>query len=253
VFGRFVGPPARVELERFFFLDDADRELVARRRGEHNRLGFALQLGTVRFLGTFLADPLDVPTPVVDFLAEQLGVLDASVVKAYGERPATQWEHTAEIRAVFGYRVFSEVGAAEGLREFLSARPWTRIEPSRALFEVAVGWLREHRVLLPGVHALAKLVAEVRTAPTDQLYEVVAAAAAEADVELPRRLDELLLVPAGSRVSELERLRRGPTRVSGQAMVAALHRVSELVGIGAGGLELSGVPANWLEALAGTV
>lgn len=71
-FGRFGEVPSQAELERFFFLDDADRELVGRHRGEHNRLGFSLQLATVRYLGTFLADPLKVPTAVVDFLAPQL-------------------------------------------------------------------------------------------------------------------------------------------------------------------------------------
>ena len=66
-YGRFAGPPSRTELERFFFLNDRDRELVNVRRRQHTRLGFAVQLGTVRFLGTFLPDPLDVPTQVVAY------------------------------------------------------------------------------------------------------------------------------------------------------------------------------------------
>jgi hypothetical protein len=88
-FGRFVGPPSRSQLERCFLLDDDDLVLVGRRRSDTMKLGFGVQLGTVRYLGTFLADPVDVPTVVVDYVAEQLGIADASCIKAYGERPKT--------------------------------------------------------------------------------------------------------------------------------------------------------------------
>jgi hypothetical protein len=217
-FGRFTEAPSQADLDRFFLLDDADLERIGRRRGAHNRLGFSLQMTTMRYLGTFLSDPLAVPTPVIDFLAEQLGIADPSFIKQYAARPATQWEHTAELRKELGYRNFSDPEANAQLRAFLAARAWTRIEPSKALFDAAVRWLRERRVLLPGVHALAKLVVEIRTAAETRVWDTITAAAAAADPVLPGRLDGLLKVPHGARVSELERFRRGPTRVSGREL-----------------------------------
>jgi hypothetical protein len=41
--GRFTGSPDQSTVERFFFLDDADRDVVATKRGDHNRLGFSAQ------------------------------------------------------------------------------------------------------------------------------------------------------------------------------------------------------------------
>ncbi len=161
-FGRFSGVPTQEQLERYFLLDDADRALVGRRRGDQNRLGFSVQLTTGRFLGTFLADPLEVPWVVVEFVAAQLGIADPSRVKGYGSRLPTKHEHAREIRDAVGYRDFSE--AEVELRAWLEARLWATPERPGVMFDRATAWLVERRVLLPGASVLARLVTSAREA-----------------------------------------------------------------------------------------
>jgi len=107
-------------LERFFFLDDEDRKLIAKRRGDHNRLGFALQMCTVRYIGLFLEDPLAVPWPVTD-----LEVEDVSQIKRYTERKPTQYEHAWEIREAYGYHLYEDHAPGRNFRAFLHGRAWT--------------------------------------------------------------------------------------------------------------------------------
>ena len=85
-YGRFVGEPSSDDLTRYFYLDDADRSAIDLKRGQLNRLGYALQLTTVRFLGTFLENPTEVPESVVRTLAQQLQIdhppIDATDIAA---------------------------------------------------------------------------------------------------------------------------------------------------------------------------
>ncbi len=102
-FGRYGDSVSQADLEQFFYLDDADLKLMAGLRGDHNRLGFSVQLATARFAGRFLADPLEgVPTEVINYLAGQLRIADPSCVKKYAQREPTHREHAGKIQKALG-------------------------------------------------------------------------------------------------------------------------------------------------------
>ncbi len=245
-YGRYAAEPLdQAVLERFFFLDDADRDLVAKRRGDHNRLGFALQLVTVRHVGAFLADPLDVPLAVLGYVAAQLGVADPSCVKRYTERDKTRLEHQWEIAGVDGFASFASAEA--GLVQWLDDEAWTTGDGPRALFYAAVAWLREGKVLLPGVTTLVELLATVRQAAEDRLYDTLATSVTAAQA---RSLEAILEVPEGRRRSQLDLWRRGERGTTGRGMVLALDRVAEIAGLGMREADIASVPTRRVIELA---
>ena len=155
------------------------------------------QLVTVRWLGTFLEDPLDVPGAVLDFVALQVGVADPSQVKQYTERTKTRFDHQWEIRRVYGLREFTDVEAE--FAGWVAARSWTSGDGPKAIFLEGMAWLRERKVLLPGATTLARLVAKVRDDTTRRLWGEL-----ERLLTTGQRfvLDQLLEVWPGSRVSD---------------------------------------------------
>ncbi|MFI6742756.1 DUF4158 domain-containing protein [Nonomuraea sp. NPDC050451] len=136
--------------------------LIGKRRGDHSRLGFALQVVTVRHLGMFLADPLDVPVELVDYLAEQLDIEDPSCVKQYTEREKTKLEHAWEIQQECGLSSFAAVESE--LSAWIADQAWVTGDGPKAILEGAIAWLRDRRALLPGIATLERLVAEGRQA-----------------------------------------------------------------------------------------
>jgi Domain of unknown function (DUF4158) len=77
--GRSAGNPSEAQLEAFFTLEQRGLALLTKCRFDHTKLGMALQLCTLRCLGAFLVNPLDMPAIVVRFLERQLDLRDASL------------------------------------------------------------------------------------------------------------------------------------------------------------------------------
>lgn len=245
-YGRYTGEPSPEQLARYFYLDDADQTWTRAHRGDHNRLGFALQLCTVRFLSTFLSDPTDVPPGVVAHLTKQL-VLPESVDLARYRSAEMRWDHAGEIKQRSGYRDFHDGQEEFSLMRWLYARAWLSAERPSVLFDLATARLVERKVLLPGVTVLARLVARVRERAAQRLWRLLARLPSP---EQRTRLEALLAVPAGARQSPLERLRRAPTRVSAPGLQEALRRVAEVRALEVGALDLAQIPPGRLKALA---
>jgi hypothetical protein len=122
-YGLYASKRLPEELSRYFHLDDVDLAYISKKRGDHSRLGCALQLTTVRFLGTFLDDPTAVPQPVIEMLAKQLGITDLGCLEVYRKAP-WRWVHTTEIRTQYGYREFTDPIVGFRMSRWLYALCW---------------------------------------------------------------------------------------------------------------------------------
>lgn len=244
-YGRYVGDPSADELFRYFHLDDADQAVIAVKRGDHNRLGFALQLTTARYLGTFLEDPAAVPSAVLQTVGRQLQITNLDSLSQYGTG-RWRWEHTAEIRSRYGFRDWADAAVGFRLSRWLYALCWTGTERPGVLFDRATTWMLAHKVILPGCTTLERFVARLRGRVDERLWKLLCRGVTD---EQRSRLEELLTVPPESRRSWLDKLRAGPVRVSGPALVNAVHRLQTVRDLGIK-LSTTGVPPSRIASLA---
>jgi len=203
-YGRFMRGLSPDELAGCFFFSDDDRGRIATRRGDVSRLGFAVQLGTVRYLGRFLENPADVPASVLGWTIHEIGVGAGTTLAGYGDGEA-RWEHQSEIRRAYGYRSFGDQGVEDDLALWLCARAWISAESHRVLFTRAAEHLTARRILLPGYSTLWRLVGSGCENADARGFAMLADTPTG---EQRDRLAALLLTPAGRRLSVLKRLRR---------------------------------------------
>ena len=162
----------REELIRFFTLTAADVEFVdpGRGRGPGDRLGLAVQLCTLPWLGFVPDDVASAPPAAVARLAEQLQV-PMDELRLYGEREQTRTDHLRSVARYLGWRLAGPLELRE-LDEFLLARAMEHDAPT-LLFRLACEHLISARVIRPGVVRVMERIATAREAASRETFDRV--------------------------------------------------------------------------------
>ncbi|MBN9739351.1 Tn3 family transposase [Pseudonocardia sp. P1] len=230
----------RDELFRFFTLTPADVAFVdpGRGRGPADRLGLAVALSTLPWLG-FVPEKVQAAPPVaVARLADQLGV-DSAGLRSYGRRTKTRTEHLRLVAKYLGWRLPTTLELKE-LDEFLLARALEHDSPT-LLFRLACEYLISARVIRPGPVTVVERVAHARAEAQRETFDRLAHEFTEARCAA---LDGLLVTDPEIGTSRLRWLSTGPVEASPAAVKAEVAKLEFLRSMGADTLDLSVLPAE---------
>ena len=232
----------RDQLIRFFTLTPADVAFIdpGRGRGPGDRLGLAVQLCTLPWLGFVPDEMTAAPAAAVRRLAERLRV-DPGVLAGYGRRGQTRTDH---LRLVAGYLGWHQAPPGtvrdKELRQFLVDRAMEHDSPA-LLFNLAAGYLIAAKVIRPGLVTLMELIGWARAAATSLTHRKVAHLLTP---QLTSDLDRLLMVDAGLGRTRLAWLNERITEATAAAVNTTAERLRYLRALDAHNLDLSMLPAE---------
>src|SRR2546422_9874445 len=155
----FPTPIPDEDLRAFFLLSEDDQHVINHQREAHPRLGFALQLCALRYLGFAPDDLSTTPEDVVLYVARQLDV-PAAAIHADGQRIKTRTTHLQQVQAYLGFRLATPLDFY-ALQTWLVERALEHDKPT-LLLQLACEKLRRDQIVRPGLTRLERLVATAR-------------------------------------------------------------------------------------------
>ena len=237
-------------LSRYFILETDeqtqrdDKAEVFKQHGDHNRLGFALQLCWLRCLGWQSVSLVGTPAPVIAFVAKQLNI-GTECLSKYPKHQDVWERHSNRVRDHLGW---CKCGAAERhlLLEHLKAEAQQH-DNARGLLESAVSFLFRNQIVRPKLGTLEELIATARTTAAAAVEAVLPARFTEAQ---KAQMDVLLVTLGMNTRSDLEWLRYAPGKSNPVNLLDILDKLKRLNEIGAHRINLEGVHPNHCKALA---
>jgi hypothetical protein len=172
-------------LTRCFTLSRSDRDLVAERRNDASRLGYAVQLALLRHPGTTIANlgqPID---PLVTWMAEQLDI-PAGAFARYADRPQTVTDHARQLATALGMR--SATAADLSLMVEAAAEAAGGTDAGAPIAAAVVVALRRAHVILPAAAVIERAAIAGRAQARQQAEEALSRVTPTQAAELERLL-----------------------------------------------------------------
>ena len=215
-------PEAKAELIRHYTLSATDLAMIRQHRRAANRLGYAVQLCSMRFPGVALGAREQPFIPLLETVAAQLKVPVESWSE-YGHRAETRREHALELQAIFGFKPFTMRHYRTGVRSLEEIASQT--DKGILLAAALVEEYRRQQVLLPTLNNIERICAEAVTRANRRIY----AALAGSLTDLHRmRLDALLRRKENSNTTLLAWLRQSPAKPNSRHMLEHIERLRVL-------------------------
>lgn len=219
-------PEDEGELIRLYTLTKPDLAFARQHRGNHNRLGIAVQMSYLQYPGRVLGEKEAPYEPILRLVSAQLAIAPAAW-ELYAARDETRREHLAELLPRMGMEQFAGT-------HYRSLAAWlepTALQTTRGLVlaRAVVEELRKRRIVLPPVAVIERLCAEAATRAQRKIFSLLTDGL---DTEHRTKLDRLLELREGSPYSSLAWLRSPPGPPTARAILAHIERLDAIREIG---------------------
>lgn len=149
----FGVPADREALARQFTLTPSDHDLVLTRRGDANRLGFAVQLALLRQSGRALAQVEEPIDPLVVWISAQIDV-PTHLFADYARRHQTMADHARQLASMLGLRPSTDADLPFMI-EAAAQAAWTAHKPG-VIVTAIVSALRSEKLILPALAVIER-------------------------------------------------------------------------------------------------
>jgi TnpA family transposase len=222
-----LGVPLDLDgLARCFTLSRADQELVASRRRDTNRIGFAVQLALLRHPGIALAQVEQPVEPLVQWLAKLLDI-PARPFADYARRPQTMTDHARQLATALGLR--SPANSDLSVMIEAAAKAAWDTDRGQPIVAAVIATLRTAKIILPaaGVIERAAIAGRAR-ARRRAMDALLAAVSAEQVVQL----EQLLVFDASVNMTPFAWHKAMPVAPKADHVLELLDRLHRVRAIG---------------------